>query len=225
LCLIAITPSLAVAGTITVSYSGLLEFSDIPNIPVGSPFTGRFTYTVPGVLVEQDAAAAYSLNESGNHLTLETAGFTFHVAASPSLFLYVNNGGEFPFTDDVRVAISFDSDSFSTNYPGVTLLYSQTWIFGGPNFLESLAAPNPFNTDEVTFGYFQPVSFPPLVYSSQVGIQVDYGRPFCLDGCGSLAGNILSIQATSETPEPRSWLLFGGGLAFLLAKRVRRSEL
>ncbi len=213
-CLLAV-PHLTFAGTVTVSYSGLVQFSSVPNILVGTPFTGGFKYNTTDPLAGAGAnSAAYRLFDLADNLTLSAGGFTFVVGPSISLgMLLLNQDPSFDPNIDylaIEQSVSSSTGNFSSNYPGLTFTQSSIQIIGNTNFLKSLNIPDPFDIADVTLGAVPYAGGGFISTSPQV---------FLSDGSNfyAFSGDVTSIQA-SEAPEPQTWLLLWTGLAVLMAK-------
>ena len=211
----------ALGGSITVSFSGVIVHATIPIIAVGDPFTGSFTYTIPSPgILPAGGGISYSLSQLGNGLDVKVDGYTFSASAGAGLTMYVLNGPSVVSASKDYLDVAANSSAgavLSTDYPlgPMTFLQSSAQFFGNLNFLQSNALPSPFDTTDVLFG-------------NSGGDLTAVGLAFDQSGSAlDFIGYINAAQASSETPEPRVFLLCCVGLALILAelKLNRRKHL
>lgn len=217
LLLFVVSMSFGISANITVSYTGQIQFSNVPGVAVGTPFTGNFTYsTSDPVLGVGSNYIVYSLNDPSDSLFLSVAGFQFFVSASPNLGMIVKNGPVNISIPGDYLQVSQNSSSgtgnFSTNYPGLQFDQSGTQFVGGLSFLKSNAIPNPFNTAGLILG------------SQQVSTSASI---FLVDGSlnvFSFTGLISNVQASTDTPETPTGVLVSMGIALLIAWLLTRAR-
>jgi len=204
----------AFAGSITVSYSGSIYYSSIPNISVADTFSGYFTYSLPSPVLSDGSPTeiTYSMDQPNNALYFSVGGYWF--AAGPSVNLGLTAWSDYPAgtaTDNflsVVQNIGSSGSDFSTNYASAfTIDQIDAQLFGSPGFLQSNVPPDPFNASDIILG-------PNGGYFSAAGIDLQQGG-----STFAAFGLIDNIQAT-ETPEPASIPLCGIGLALIVLKRV-----
>lgn len=212
-CLTALVcAKMAVAGSITVSYSGFISSATLPGISVGDPFSGYFTYSVPNApLSNNPSMEFYQMDQPGNGIYFTVDGYWFSAAAAPLLEMMVepnfSNGSQ--AIDYLNIEQGPNPQGvFSTNYPGsFTFGPNDVEICGPPGYLPSTAIPDPFNTSDVIFDQG---------FCSVAWAAINEGGKFY-----QAVGTINRIQATTPTPEPVAPGLVGLGLTLIVVKRHR----
>lgn len=158
-CLLVLAP-LAFGETIAVTYSGHIDASQVPDIPVGAVFTGSVSYNSAGTILSSGANYVnYSVGGSGFSIVLNVGGFTF--SGSNYLNMLVsrgpNNSKLIPNADIVDINADALS-TLSTSYNGRVFSGLLTEFAGPVAFLQSNAIPDPFNITELFLGSTAPLS-------------------------------------------------------------------
>lgn len=205
---------MAFAENITVSYSGTISYSEIPNVSVGDPFSGYFTYSVPSaILSDSPTLIEYSMNQPGDGLYFTVDGYWFSVAPNTNLALtawysYPTGAGTDNFLSALET-IASPGAQFSTNYSNAySFIQSGAQFLGNGLLQPSNALPYPFNPSDVILGYNGG-------YFTSAGVDVQEGSSVF-----GAFGLIDQIQVT-ETPEPGPLPLCGIGLALILVRLVK----
>jgi hypothetical protein len=185
------------ADWITIDFAGSIFSSTVPQLPVGTPYSGQASYQTPGTLVLSNASLSwYALTGPSEGVVIAAGGYTFSsvgALGSAAQVLYrtfpIGLGGD----DYFLVGDSSDGPGYvaTGDLPGLTVLNLGIQLTGSPGLLTSTSLPSVLE--------LQKLMYPD--YSAPDGV---FSTAFVGFDNGAILGSLSSIQVSnaSAVPEP-----------------------